>query len=40
MVPGARAVSFINDITAIYYVPELFLDMAAIGKVKEWLQDD
>ena len=37
-VPGASAVSFINDITAIL-PPELSLDMAAIGKVAEWLQE-
>ena len=37
-VPGARAVSFIDDITAIL-PPELSLDMAAIGKVTEWLQE-
>ena len=36
-VPGARAVSFIDDITVILS-PELSLDMAAIGKVTEWLQ--
>ena len=36
-VPGARAVSFI-DITVIL-LPELSLDMAAIGKVTEWLQE-
>ena len=36
-VPGARAVSFIDDITVIL-PPELSLDMAAIGKVTEWLQ--
>ena len=36
-VPGARAVSFVDDITVIL-PPELFLDMAAIGKVTEWLQ--
>ena len=36
-VPGARAVSFIDDITVIL-PPELSLDMAAIGKVVEWLQ--
>ena len=35
-VPGARAVSFIDDITVIL-PPELSLDMAAIGKVTEWL---
>ena len=37
-VPGARAVSFIDDITVIL-PPELSLDMAAIGKVTEWLQE-
>ena len=37
-VPGARAVSFIHDITVIL-PPELSLDMAAIGKVTEWLQE-
>ena len=37
-VPGARAVSFIDDITAIL-PPELSLDIAAIGKVTEWLQE-
>ena len=36
--PGARAVSFIDDITVIL-PPELSLDMAAIGKVMEWLQE-
>ena len=36
-VPGARAVSFIDDITVIL-PPELSLDMAAIGKVTEWVQ--
>ena len=36
--PGARAVSFIDDITAIL-PPEFSLDMAAIGKVTEWLQE-
>ena len=35
--PGARAVSFIDDITVIL-PSELSLDMAAIGKVTEWLQ--
>ena len=35
--PGARTVSFIDDITVIL-PPELFLDIAAIGKVTEWLQ--
>ena len=38
LVPGARAVSFIDDITVIL-PPELSLDMAAIGKVTEWLQE-
>ena len=37
-VPGARAVSFIDHITVIL-PPELTLDMAAIGKVTEWLQE-
>ena len=37
-VPGARAVSFIDNITVIL-PPELSLDMAAIGKVAEWLQE-
>ena len=37
-VPGARAVSFIDDITVIL-PPEVSLDMAAIGKVTEWLQE-
>ena len=36
--PGARAVSFIDDI-AVILLPELALDMAAIGKVTEWLQE-
>ena len=36
--PGARAVSFIDDITVILS-PELSLDVAAIGKVMEWLQE-
>ena len=36
-VPEARVVSFI-DITVIL-PPELTLDMAAIGKVTEWLQE-
>ena len=35
--PGARAVSFIDDITVIL-PPELSLDMIAIGKVLELLQ--
>ena len=34
--PGARAASFIDDITDSL-PPELSLDMAAIGKVTEWL---
>ena len=38
LVPGARAVMFIDDITVIL-PPELSLDMAAIGKVTEWLQE-
>ena len=37
-VPGARAVSFIDDITVIL-PPELSPDMSAIGKVTEWLQE-
>ena len=37
-VPGARVVSFIDDITVIL-PPELSLDMAAIGTVTEWLQE-
>ena len=37
-VPGARAVSFIDDITVIL-PPEFSLDMAAIGKVTGWLQE-
>ena len=37
-VPGARAVSFIDDIK-VMLPPELSLDMAAIGKVTEWLQE-
>ena len=37
-VPGARAVSLIDNITVIL-PPKLSLDMAAIGKVMEWLQD-
>ena len=39
--PGARAVSFIDDIDDIAVVlpPKLSLDMAAIGKVTEWLQE-
>ena len=37
-VPGARAVSFIDDITVIL-PPKLSLDMAAIGKVTEWLPE-
>ena len=35
--PGARAVSFIDDITVIL-TPELSLDMAAIEKIVELLQ--
>ena len=34
---GARVVSFIN--IAVILPPELSLDMAAIGKVTEWLQE-
>ena len=37
-VQGARAVSFIHDITAILS-PELSLETAAIGKIMEWLQE-
>ena len=37
-VPGARAVSFIDDITVIL-PPELSLDMVAIGKVTGGLQE-
>ena len=37
-VPGVRAVSFIDDITGILPT-EFSLDMAAIGKVTEWLQE-
>ena len=37
-VPGASAVSFIDGITVILS-PELSLDMAAIAKVMEWLQE-
>ena len=37
-VPGARVVSFIDDITVIL-PPELSLDMVAIRKVTEWLQE-
>ena len=36
-VQGARAVSFIN--ITIILPPELSLDMAAIGKFTEWLQE-
>ena len=36
--PGARAVSFIDNITVIL-PPKISLDMAAIGKVTEWLQE-
>ena len=35
--PGARKVSFIDDITVLL-PPELSLDMVAIGKVVELLQ--
>ena len=35
---GARALSFVDDITVIL-PPELSLDMAAIGKVTEWLEE-
>ena len=38
LVPGARAVSFTDGITVIL-PPELSLDMAAVGKVTEWLQE-
>ena len=37
-VPGARAVSFIDDVMVIQS-PELSLDMEGIGKVTEWLQE-
>ena len=37
-VPGAKTVSLIDDIMAIL-PPELSLDMAAIGKVTEWLRE-
>ena len=37
-VPGATAVSFLDDITVIL-PPELSLDMVAIGHVTEWLQE-
>ena len=37
-VPGTIAVPFIDDITVIL-PPELSLDMAATGKVTEWLQE-
>ena len=37
-VPGAKAVSFIDDITVIL-PPELSLDMSAIATVTEWLQE-
>ena len=37
-VPGARSVSFIDDITVIL-PPKLSLDMTPIGKVTEWLQE-
>ena len=36
--PGARAVSFVDDITVILPL-ELFLDMAEIGKVTKWPQE-
>ena len=36
--PGAREVSFIDDITVIL-PPERSLDMAVIGKVTGWLQE-
>ena len=36
--PGARAVPFIDDITFIL-PPELSLDIAAIEKATEWLQE-
>ena len=36
--PGARAVSFVDSITVVL-PPELSLDMAAIGKITEWLQE-
>ena len=38
-VPGARAVSFIDDITVIILPSEISLDMAARGKVTKWLQE-
>ena len=37
-VPGAKVVSFIDDITIIL-PPELSLDTAAIAAVTEWLQE-
>ena len=37
-VPGARAVLFIDDITVIL-PPELSLNMSAIAKFTEWLQE-
>ena len=37
-VPGARTVSLIDDITVVL-PPGLSLNMAAIGKIKEWLQE-
>ena len=37
--PEARAVSFIDDIRVILRSPELSLNMAAIGKVTELLQE-
>ena len=36
-VPGARAISFFDNITTIL-PPKLSVDMAAVGKVMEWLQ--
>ena len=37
-VPGARAISFIEDI-AVILPPELSLGMTVIGKFTEWLQE-
>ena len=37
-VPRTRAVSFIDDITVVP-PPELTLDMAAVAKVTEWVQE-
>ena len=37
-VPGARVISFIDDITA-NLPPELSLDTAAIATVTEWLEE-